>query len=96
MSEELTRVIGEQQKRIDDLLASNKNLINRAENIFKKNDELFEAIARLIDFRIKTDGWTDKEREHYGSLKHELRMQMGEAGYCVHCYNWMNFCECDE
>ena len=96
MSEALNRVIEEQQKRIDDLLASNKNLINRAENIFKKNDELFEAIARLIDFRIKTDGWTDKEREHYGSLKHEVRMQMVEAGYCVHCYNWMNFCECDE
>jgi len=96
MSEALNRVIEEQQKRIDDLLVSNKNLIDRAENIFKKNDELFESVARLIDFRIKTDGWTDKEREHYGSLKHEVRMQMVEAGYCVHCYNWMNFCECDE
>jgi hypothetical protein len=96
MSEALTRVIDEQQKRIDDLLASNKNLIDRAENIFKKNDELFEAVGRLIDFRIKTDGWTDKEREYYGSLKHKVRMQMAEAGYCVHCYNWMNFCECDE
>jgi len=96
MSDALNRVIEEQQKRIDDLLVSNKNLIDRAENIFKKNDELFESVARLIDFRIKTDGWTDKEREHYGSLKHEVRMQMVEAGYCVHCYNWMNFCECDE
>jgi len=96
MSEALTRVIDEQQKRIDDLLASNKSLIDRAAKVFKQNDELFEAAARLIDFRIKTDGWTDKEREHYGSLKHEVRMQMIEAGYCVHCYNWMNFCECDE
>ena len=96
MSEALTRVIDEQQKRIDDLLATNKSLINRAESIFKKNDELFESVARLIDFRFKTDGWSDKEREHYGSLKHEVRMQMIEAGYCVTCYNFMAHCECDE
>ncbi len=95
MTEALNRVIAEQQKRIDDLLQSNKRLIESAANVFKKNDELFEAVARLIDFRMDYDKWEDKQREAYGSLRHEVRMQMIEAGYCVTCYNFMAHCECD-
>jgi len=41
------------------------------------------------------DKWEDKQREAYGSLRHEVRMQMIEAGYCVTCYNFMAHCECD-
>ncbi len=93
--EALTRVIEEQQKRIDDLLEGNKKLIERSANVFKQNEDLLESVARLLDFRIKTDGWTDKEREAYGTLKHEVRMHMVEAEYCVNCYNFMAHCECD-
>ena len=91
----LDRVIAEQQKKIDDLTEANKKLIERAANLFKKNDELFESVARLIDFRMDYDKWEDKQREAYGSLRHEVRMQMIEAGYCVTCYNFMAHCECD-
>jgi succinate dehydrogenase/fumarate reductase flavoprotein subunit len=93
----LDRVIAEQQKKIDDLTEANKKLIERASNVFKKNDELFEAVARLIDFRMDFDEhkWEDKKREAYCSLRHEVRMQMIEAGYCVTCYNFMAHCECD-
>ena len=91
----LDRVIAEQQKKIDDLTEGNKKLIERASNVFKKNDELFESVARLIDFRMDYDKWEDKQREAYGSLRHEVRMQMIEAGYCVTCYNFMAHCECD-
>lgn len=93
----LDRVIAEQQKKIDDLTEANKKLIERAANVFKKNDELFKAVARLIDFRMDFDEhkWEDKKREAYCSLRHEVRMQMIEAGYCVTCYNFMTNCECD-
>jgi succinate dehydrogenase/fumarate reductase flavoprotein subunit len=93
----LDRVVAEQQKKIDDLTEANKKLIERAANVFKKNDELFEAVARLIDFRMDFDEhkWEDKKREAYCSLRHEVRMQMIEAGYCVTCYNFMTNCECD-
>ena len=93
----LDRVIAEQQKKIDDLTEANKKLIERAANVFKKSDVLFEAVARLIDFRMDFDEhkWEDKKREAYCSLRHEVRMQMIEAGYCVTCYNFMAHCECD-
>ena len=61
----------------------------------KQNDELFEAVARLIDFRMDYDKWEEGQMKAYGSLRHEVRMQMIEAGYCVTCYNFMAHCECD-
>jgi hypothetical protein len=94
MSEALTRVIDEQQKRIDDLLEG--KLIERAANVFKKNDDLFEEVAKLIDCRITPDGLPEKEWEAYRSQRHEVRMAMIEAGYCVTCYNWMAHCECED
>ena len=52
MTEALNRVIAEQQKRIDELTEGNKKLIERAANVFKRNDDLFEEVAKLIDCRI--------------------------------------------
>lgn len=94
MIEALTRVIDEQQKRIDDLLEGNKKLIERSARVFKQNDELFEAMARLLDYDLPSDNITDKQWSEYCSLKHEVRMQMLDAGYCVRCYEFI--CECDE
>jgi len=96
MSEALNRVIEEQQKRIDDLLEGNKNLIERSARVFKQNEELFEAMAKLLDYDLPSDNITDKQWADYCSLKHEVRMQMIDAGYCVRCYNFMIHCECDE
>ena len=94
MSEALNRVIEEQQKRIDDLLEGNKKLIERSSRVFKQNEELFEAMAKLLDYDLPSDNITDKQWADYCSLKHEVRMQMIDAGYCVRCYNFV--CECDE
>jgi hypothetical protein len=96
MSEALNRVIEEQQKRIDDLLEGNKKLIERSSRVFKQNEELFEAMAKLLDYDLPSDNITDKQWANYCSLKHEVRMQMIDAGYCVRCYNFMVHCECDE
>ena len=96
MSEALNRVIEEQQKRIDDLLEGNKKLIERSSRVFKQNEELFEAMAKLLDYDLPSDNITDKQWADYCSLKHEVRMQMIDAGYCVRCYNFMVHCECDE
>ena len=93
----LERTIAEQQKRIDDLVEGNKKLIERSARVFKQNEELFEAWARLWDADLPTD--KDKEEgtsrfKHYHHLRHEVRMQMIEAGYCVTCYNFI--CECED
>lgn len=88
----LDRVIAEQQKRIDDLLEGNKKLIERSANVFKRNEELFEAFARLLDADL-TDTPTEMQWKIFTSLKHECRMQMLEAGYCVRCYNFI--CDCE-
>jgi len=94
MSEALSRVIEEQQKRIDDLLEGNKKLIERSARVFKQNEELFEAMVRLLDYDLPSDNITDKQWADYCSLKHEVRMQMIDAGYCVRCYDFV--CECNE
>jgi len=86
-----------QQKKIDDLTEGNKKLIERAARVFKQNEELFEIWSRLWDADLPTD--KDKEEgtsrfKHYHHLRHEVRMQMGEAGYCMRCYNFV--CECED
>lgn len=94
----LDRVIAEQQKKIDDLTEANKKLIERAANVFKQNEELFEMFARLLDAQLPTQEQIDSKHpvaNIYHDLKHEVRMQMIEAGYCVNCYNFMVSCECD-
>ena len=93
----LERIIAEQQKKIDDLTEGNKKLIERSANVFKRNDELFEAWARFYDADLPTDVDNRDGTEvfkRYHSLKHEVRMQMGDAGYCLRCYNFI--CECDD
>ena len=93
----LERIIAEQQKKIDDLTEGNKKLIERSANVFKRNDELFEAWARFYDADLPTDADNRDGTEvfkRYHSLKHEVRMQMGDAGYCLRCYNFI--CECDD
>ena len=92
--EALTRVIEEQQKRIDDLLEGNKKLIERSANVFKKNEELFEAMARLLDVGLTPNNITQKQWQEYATHWNEVRHQMWEAGYCLHCYNFV--CQCDE
>ena len=98
----LERIIAEQQKKIDDLTEGNKKLIERAAKIFEKNEELFEAMARFLDAPMppppmplldEKEGSNDVF-QRYHSLKHEVRMQMGDAGYCLRCYNFI--CECDD
>jgi len=94
----LDRVIAEQQKKIDDLTEGNKKLIERAANVFKQNEELFEAFSRLLDAQLPTQEQIDSKHpvaKIYHDLRHEARMQMIEAGYCVNCYNFMVSCECD-
>jgi hypothetical protein len=85
MSEALTRVIAEQQSKIDNLeiiiASKNKSL----ESTFKRQDELFEAWARLLD--------SEEGSEEYRRLRHEVRMQILETGYCLRCYNFS--CECN-
>lgn len=93
----LERIIAEQQKKIDDLTEGNKKLIERAARVFKQNEDLFETWARLWDADLPTD--KDKEEgtsrfKHFHHLRHEVRMQMGEAGYCMRCYNFI--CECED
>ena len=93
----LERIIAEQQKMIDDLTEGNKKLIERSARVFKQNDELFEALARFYDADLPTDADNRDGTEvfkRYHSLKHEVRMQMGDAGYCLRCYNFI--CECDD
>ena len=92
MTEALTRVIEEQQKRIDDLLKGNKVLIDRSANVFKKNEELFEAFARLLDANVNREP-TEKEFQKYHELRNECRHLMWEAGYCLHCYEFICTCE---
>ena len=93
MSETLIKIIEEKQKSIDDLLEGNKKLIERAAKVFKQNEELFESMAKLLDFPISQNNMSDKEWQQYGTLYQEVRHQMWEAGYCLQCYNFI--CECD-
>jgi hypothetical protein len=89
----LDRVIAEQQKRIDDLTEGNKKLIERSARVFRQNEELFEAFARLLDADIP-EVPTEQQWTSFNSLRHECRMQMLDAGYCLRCYNFV--CECDD
>lgn len=93
----LERIISEQQQKIDDLTDGNKKLIERSARLFKQNEDLFEAWARFLDADLPKDSdnieGTNvfKKYQHY---RQEVRMQMMEAGYCLHCYNFI--CDCDD
>lgn len=90
----LERIIAEQQEKIDQLNIGNKKLIERSANVFKRNEELFEAWARLLDAEPADRDGDPAKWESYRALKHEVRMQMLDAGYCLRCYNFI--CECED
>lgn len=88
----LNRVIAEQQTQIDRL----KDEIRRAHEtlgtMWTQHGELFESFARLVDAQIPKDDQLLKIDE-YRKLRHECRMHMMEADYCMTCYNFV--CECE-
>ena len=88
----LERVIAEQQIQIDRL----KDEIRRAQEtlstMWTQHGELFESFAKLTDAQIPKDDQLLKIDE-YRKLRHECRMQMLNAGYCMTCYNFV--CECE-
>lgn len=93
MSAVLERIIAEQQEKIDQLLGDIKRSIDDAATVYTRHDELFEAIARLIDYDLPTEP-TDQHWSRFCKLRHEVRMQMLDTGYCLRCYNFI--CECDD
>jgi exonuclease VII large subunit len=93
----LERIIAEQQQKIDDLTIGNKKLIERAANVFKRNSDLFEVWARFLDADHPTQEQIDEGHsisKIYFDLRHEVRMQMMEAGYCLRCYEFI--CQCED
>jgi len=88
----LERVIAEQHTQIDRL----KDEIRRAQEtlstMWTQHGELFESFARLTDAQIPKDDQLLKIDE-YRNLRHECRMHMLDAGYCMTCYNFI--CECE-
>ena len=93
MSKVFERIIEENQIEIDGLRAIVESDRKQLAIMWTKHNELFEAMARLLDSNsihqiIDADG-----QESFFKLHHEVRMQMMDAGYCLQCYNFM--CECD-
>ena len=96
MSKALEQVIAEQQKTIDGLKASIDAANRGAAQSFQRHEELFEAWARFLDADLPTQEQRDSGHsvfQIYADLRHEVRMQMMESGYCLRCYNFV--CECD-
>ena len=84
----LERVIADQQKTIDHLNERLDSAHKTLNTMWTQHNELFESFARLIDSDIPVSVGTE-----YRKLRHECRVQMLEAGYCMTCYNFV--CECD-
>lgn len=95
MSEALERVIAEQQAHIDHMKSVIDSQQNRTNTVFTRHGELFESFARLLDAEIPKCSPDQKGDvfEAYRKLRHDARMQMMDAGYCLHCYNFV--CECE-
>ncbi len=89
MSAALERVIAEQQATIDCLQEQVTGQNERNAAIFRQNDELFEAAAKVI---TKSSGLFDcwkvdkkAEFEEYRALLSELRLALMDAGWCFQC-----------
>mgnify|MGYP003661540753 CR=1 FL=1 len=93
MSEALTRVIEEQQRKIDQLQGLNDSYCKSLATVFTKHDELFEQISRMVDGYREWRG-TPEQQERYRKLCCEVRLGLMDAGYCLSCYSFV--CECDE
>lgn len=92
MSAALERVIAEQQATIDQLREDIKRSIDGAATVYTRHDELFEDMARLIDYDLPCDP-TEEQWTRFCKLRHTVRMNMLDTGYCLRCYNFL--CECD-
>lgn len=88
----LERVIAEQQEKIDWLTGDLKRAHETSETLWTRHNGLFEAIARLLDYDLPIDP-TEQHWTQFSKLRHAVRMQMLDTGYCLHCYNFV--CECD-
>ena len=84
----LERVIADQQITIDHLNERLDSAHKTLNTMWTQHNELFESFARLIDSDIPVSVGTE-----YRKLRHECRVQMREAGYCLTCYNFV--CECE-
>ena len=93
MSTALERVIAEQQATIDQLLEDIKRSIDSAETVYTRHAQLFEDMARLIDYDLPCDP-TEEQWTQFCKRRHTVRMQMLDTGYCLRCYNFI--CECDD
>lgn len=95
MSEALERVIAQQQQQIDRLQQINESLTKSAETVFTREERMFETIARVLGYSLRPS-WKDDRKdewERYHMLLNELRLQVMEAGFCLHCERFV--CECD-
>jgi hypothetical protein len=92
MSAALERVISEQQATIDQLLDDIKRSIDSSATVYTRHNQLFEDIARLIDYELPSDP-NEEQWTRFCKLRHAVRMQMLDTGYCLQCYNFV--CECD-
>ena len=92
MSAALERVIAEQQAAIDQLREDMKRSIDDAATVYTRHDQIFEDIARLIDYEFQSNA-TDQQWTEFCKRRHTVRMQILDIGYCLHCYNFV--CECD-
>ena len=92
MSAALERVIAEQQAEIDKLKAQQASAHETLNTLWERHDQLFDCFARLIDADIP-DGANLDVAKAYRNLRHECRLKMLDAGYCMTCHNFV--CECE-
>ena len=57
--------------------------------MWTKHNELFDNFARLVDYDLPELVGLDFRR-----LRHECRIGLRDAGYCMRCYNFI--CDCDD
>ncbi len=92
MSEALERVIAEQQANIDQMREIIASQQKDLKTVFTRHEELFHAFATLLDADVP-DKSDHAKWKAYHEMRWAARLKMVEAGYCVHCYNFI--CECE-
>ena len=83
MSEALERVIAEQQAKIDHMEKVIEGQNKSLNTVFTRHDELFEAMARLVE----------ADEKDWRTLSRKVRLEMMDAGWCFGCYSFA--CKCD-
>jgi uncharacterized coiled-coil protein SlyX len=92
MSAALERVIAEQQATIDRMEATIESQSKTLTTMWKQHEDLFEAAAKLADTAMPK-AEDEAQAKAYHALRHSLRMQLLNTGYCMGCYSFV--CECD-